>query len=49
MVQTKIGKFIAGLRKENGMMQEPLEKKLGMANKTVSRCETGSDMPDFEA
>ena len=49
MVQTKIGKFIAGLRKENGMMQEQLGEKPGMANKTVFRWENGCDRPDFEA
>ena len=49
MIQTKIGKFIAGLRKENGMMQEQLEKKLGVTNKNVSRWENGNDVPDFES
>ena len=49
MDQTKIGKFIAALRKKNGMMQEQLGEKLGVTSKTVSRWENGSDMPDFEA
>ena len=49
MIQTKIGKFIAALRKENGMTQEQLGEKPGMANKTVFRWENGSDRPDFEA
>ena len=37
MIQTKNEKLIAALRKENGMTQEQLEKKLGVTNKTVSR------------
>ena len=49
MIQTKIGKFIAALRKENGMTQERLGEKPSMANKTVSRWENGCDRRDFEA
>ena len=41
MIQTKIGKFIAALRKENGMTQEQLGKKPGVTNKTVSRWKNG--------
>ena len=48
MDQTKIGKFIAALRKENGMTQEQLGEKLGVTNKTVSRWENGNYMPDVE-
>ena len=41
MDQVKIGKFIAQLRRENGMTQEALGEKLGVTNKTISRWETG--------
>ena len=48
MDQVKIGKFIAQLRRENGMTQEALGEKLGVTNKTISRWETGTYMPDIE-
>ena len=48
MDQVKIGKFIAHLRRENGMTQEALGEKLGVTNKTISRWETGAYMPDIE-
>lgn len=48
MDQIKVGKFIAALRREKGLTQEILGKRLGVTNKTVSRWETGSYMPDIE-
>ena len=48
MDQVKIGKFIAALRKEQGMTQEALGEKLCVTNKTISRWETGSYMPDID-
>ena len=48
MDQIKIGKFIAALRKEQGLTQEALGQKLGVTNKTVSRWENGNYMPDIE-
>lgn len=48
MDQVKVGKFIAALRKEQGLTQEALGRKLGVTNKTVSRWETGAYMPDIE-
>mgnify|MGYP002508623141 CR=1 FL=1 len=45
--QEKIGKFIAALRKENQMTQEQLAQKLGVSNRSVSRWENGSNMPDL--
>ncbi|MBD5133843.1 MAG: helix-turn-helix transcriptional regulator [Clostridiales bacterium] len=48
MDQAKVGKFIAALRREQGLTQEALGKKLGVTNKTVSRWETGTYMPDIE-
>lgn len=46
MDQIKIGKFIAELRKSNNMTQSELAEKLGVSNKSVSRWETGKNMPD---
>lgn len=48
MDQIKIGRFIAEMRKEKGYTQEQLGEILGVTNKTVSRWETGSYMPDVE-
>ena len=48
MDQTKIGKFIAALRKEQGLTQAQLGEKLGVTNKTISRWENGNYMPDVE-
>jgi transcriptional regulator with XRE-family HTH domain len=45
--QIKIGKFISELRKEKGMTQEQLADKLGVTQKSVSRWETGKNMPDL--
>ena len=45
----QIGKFIAELRKEQGLTQEQFGKKLGVTNKTVSRWETGSYLPSVDA
>ena len=44
-----IGKFIAELRKEKGLTQEQLGKKIGVTNKTVSRWETGVYLPPGDA
>lgn len=41
----EIGKFIADLRKEQGLTQEQLGEKIGVTNKTVSRWETGVYLP----
>lgn len=48
MEPKKIGAFIAQLRKEQGLTQEALGQRLGVTNKTVSRWETGSYMPNVE-
>lgn len=48
MDQAKVGKFIAQLRKEQGLTQEALGERLGVTNKTVSRWENGNYMPDIE-
>lgn len=44
-----IGKYLAELRKENGMTQEQLGEKIGVTNKTVSRWETGTYLPPVDA
>ncbi len=46
---TKIGKFIAELRKEHRFTQEQLGEKIGVTNKTVSRWETGMYLPPADA
>lgn len=43
------GKFIAALRKEQGLTQEQLGEKIGVTNKTVSRWETGTYLPPADA
>ena len=48
MDQVKIGKFMAELRKEKELTQEQLADKLNVARRTVSRWETGSNMPDMD-
>ncbi|MCM1124104.1 MAG: helix-turn-helix domain-containing protein [Eubacterium sp.] len=47
MNQEKIGSFIAAARKEKNLTQAQLAEKLGVSNKTVSRWETGKNMPDY--
>lgn len=47
MNQEKIGKFIAQKRKEKNLKQEELGFILGVSSKTVSRWETGRNMPDL--
>lgn len=47
MDQIKIGAFIKELRKENGLTQEQLAEKLNVSGRTVSRWETGTNMPDI--
>ncbi len=48
MDQIKTGKFIAELRKEQGLTQETLGEKMRVSNKTISRWETGAYMPDID-
>ena len=42
----KIGKYIAGKRKELGMTQRQVAEKLGMSDKSVSKWERGVCLPD---
>lgn len=47
MDQTRIGTFIAVLRKEKGLTQKELAEQIGISEKTVSKWETGNGMPDI--
>ena len=47
MNQIKIGTFMKELRKEKGMTQEQAAERLNVSNRTVSRWETGTNMPDI--
>lgn len=44
--QEKIGRFIAGRRKEKELTQKQLAEQLGVSDKAVSKWETGRSMPD---
>ncbi len=46
MDQTRIGKFIAQRRKEQGYTQRTLAELLGISDKTVSKWETGNGLPE---
>ena len=48
MDQRKIGLLLRNLRKEKGITQEELAEKMMVSNRTVSRWETGSNLPDIE-
>lgn len=43
----KIGEFLKELRKEKGLTQEQLAEILLVSGRTVSRWETGTNMPDL--
>ena len=47
MDQIKIGAFLKGLRKDKGITQEQLAEELGVSGRTISRWETGNNMPDI--
>ena len=48
MDQIKIGSFIKELRKENGLTQEQFAEQFNVSRRTVSRWETGSNLPDLD-
>lgn len=47
MDQQKIGAFISELRKDGKLTQEQLGEKLGVSQRSISRWETGRNMPDI--
>ena len=47
MDQKKIGSFLKELRKEKGITQEQFAENLNVSGRTVSRWETGTNMPDI--
>ena len=46
MDQKKIGAFLKQLRNEKGLTQEQLAENFHVSTRTISRWETGSNMPD---
>ncbi len=47
MDQIRTGAFLKTLRKEKDLTQEQLAEQLGVSARTISRWETGSNMPDI--
>ena len=47
MDQKRIGNFLKELRKEKNVTQEQLAEQLNVSGRTVSRWETGNNMPDI--
>lgn len=47
MINRRIGSFIAALRKEQHLTQEQFAEKLGVSNRSISRWENGSTLPDL--
>jgi len=48
MDPVKFGKNLSSLRRREGLTQEALGEIIGVTNKTVSRWETGNNLPDIE-
>lgn len=48
MDQVKIGNFLKELRKEKNLTQEQLAEMMNVSSRSVSRWETGSNLPDLE-
>ena len=48
MDQVKIGSFLKALRTEKGLTQEQLAEKVNVSRRSVSRWETGSNLPDLD-
>ena len=47
MNQEKLGRFLKQLRMEKQLTQEKLSETLGVSRRTVSRWETGNNLPDL--
>lgn len=48
MDQQRIGSFLKQLRREQGLTQAQIAERLGVTNRSVSRWETGRNLPDFD-
>ncbi|MEF2920065.1 MAG: helix-turn-helix domain-containing protein [Acutalibacteraceae bacterium] len=48
MDQIKIGEFLKELRKEKGLTQEQLAEQFNVSRRSISRWETGSNLPDVD-
>ena len=48
MDQVKIGSFLKTLRNEKGLTQEQLAERVNVSRRSVSRWETGSNLPDLD-
>lgn len=48
MDQKKIGSFLKELRNGRTMTQQQFAEEIGVSNRTISRWETGSNMPDLD-
>lgn len=48
MNQQKVGQFLRELRSEKNITQSDLAERLGVSNRSVSRWENGTTMPDFD-
>ncbi|MDE6312116.1 MAG: helix-turn-helix domain-containing protein [Lachnospiraceae bacterium] len=48
MNQQKIGQFLKKLRNEKSVTQAELAEVLGVSNRSISRWENGTTMPDFD-
>lgn len=46
--QQKIGQYLRACRKEQGWTQEQLAERLGVTNRSVSRWETGANLPELD-
>ena len=48
MDQNKVGSFIKELRKVKNLTQEQFAEEFSVSRRTVSRWETGNNMPDLD-
>lgn len=48
MNQVKIGEFLREFRREKGLTQEQLAEQFNISRRSVSRWETGSNLPDLD-
>lgn len=48
MDQQKVGQFLKALRNEKSVTQVELAEMLGVSNRSISRWENGTTMPDFD-